>query len=156
MARWAFSYIPMCRAALQPVASLTWLTKYIKIYTWLLDLWYVLSLLPPSQPPVVTDHLHQLLVGMIEDSSDQRSSLDHIASLSQQCSGQAEMEHVDRLVTYVLGSSHEVSSTSVAVSTSQLLCLAAHSIIMWLQEYTQYSIFYSCRLMTAVMWMMLT
>lgn len=66
---------------------------------------------------MVTDHLHQLLVGMIEDSSEQRSTLDHIASLSQQCSGQAEMEHVDRLVTYVLGSSHEVSSTSVAVST---------------------------------------
>lgn len=105
---------------------------------------------------MVTDHLHQLLVGMIEDSSEQRSSLDHIASLSQQCSGQAEMEHVDRLVTYVLGSSHEVSSTSVTVSTSQLLCLAAHSIIMWLLECTQYSIFYSCRLMTVVMWMMLT
>lgn len=103
---------------------------------------------------MVTDHLHQLLVGMIEDSSEQRSSLDHIASLSQQCSGQAEMEHVDRLVTYVLGSSHEVSSTSSIYS--QLLCLAAHSIVMWLQEYTQYSIFYSCRLMTVVMWMMLT
>ena len=84
----------------------------------------MLSLLPLQQLPLVSDNLHQLLVGMIEDSSEQRSSLALIASLSQQCSGQAEMEHVDRLVTYVLGNSHEVSSAAVG-SALQLLSFAA-------------------------------
>ncbi len=60
---------------------------------------------------MVTGHLHTLLLGMIEDAVDQRVTLDYILSSCEQHVGEGSsaQEEVDRLVTYVLGPSQDVT-----------------------------------------------
>lgn len=62
----------------------------------------------PIQAPLVSDQLHSVLVGMIEDSQEQRLSLEQVSTVCQKHIGEAE-EEVDQLVTYVLGTNVDVS-----------------------------------------------
>ena len=60
------------------------------------------------QPPLVSDQLRSVLLGMIEDSQEQRLSLEQVSAVCQKHIGEVE-EEVDQLVTYVLGTSVDVS-----------------------------------------------
>lgn len=63
-----------------------------------------------TQPALVTGDLHTLLLGMSEESVDERVSLEHILSSCQQHIGDSAREEVEKLVTYILGPSNDVSS----------------------------------------------
>ena len=66
------------------------------------------SFLPP-QAPLVSDQLHTLLIAMIEDSVDQRASLEYIIVACQQHVGEHAEEEVESLITYLLGTAQDVS-----------------------------------------------
>ena len=69
----------------------------------------------PIQAPLVSDQLHSVLLGMIEDSQEQRLSLEQVSTVCQKHIGEAE-EEVDQLVTYVLGTNVDVSGWLAAVA----------------------------------------
>ena len=69
------------------------------------------------QAPLVSDQLHSVLVGMIEDSQDQRLSLEQISAACQKHIGEVQ-EEVDQLVTYVLGTNLDVSGWLACSGTS--------------------------------------
>ncbi len=62
----------------------------------------------PRQPSLVTGSLHSLLLGMIEESVDERVTLEQLLSFSQHHIEGSAQEEVDRLVDYILGPSHDV------------------------------------------------
>lgn len=80
--------------------------------------------LPSSQTPSVSEPLQQFLLGMIEDSLELRSSLQHVTKFSKQHTEEAEQELIDGLVTYILGNEvrratsplKHVSNISLSVS----------------------------------------
>ena len=74
--------------------------------------------LPPSQIPSVSEPLQQFLLGMIEDSSELRSSLQHVTKFSKQHTEEAEQELIDKLVTYILG--NEVRKHKMHTSNNSL------------------------------------
>ena len=91
------------------------------------DVLHLPSLLPfpPSQIPSVSERLQQFLLGMVEDSSELHSSLQHVTKSSKKHTEEAEQELIDRLVTYILG--NEVRETSLMYILQYVLvsCSAA-------------------------------